>query len=53
MAEPVTFTLSEGTWFLLGVFALLGAIICALEAYWLVIETAYNIRRYLTRRRHD
>jgi hypothetical protein len=51
MSEPVSITLSEGTWWLSGAFALIGVILCALEAYWLAIETAHDLRRYLTRRR--
>jgi hypothetical protein len=52
MSEPVSITLSEGTWWLVGAFALIGVIMCALEAYWLAIETAHDIRHRLTRR-HD
>ena len=51
MSEPVSITLSEGTWWLVGAFALIGVVMCALEAYWLAIETAHDLRRYLTRRR--
>ena len=51
MTDTVTLTLSEGTWWLVGAFALIGVINCALEAYWLAIETAHDLRRYLTRRR--
>ena len=52
MSEPVSITLSAGTWWLVGAFALIGVIMCALEAYWLAIETAHDIRHRLTRR-HD
>ncbi len=53
MTEPVSITLAQQLWWLVGTLALVGAAVCLHEAYWLLIETADAIRRRLTRPRHD
>ena len=53
MSEPVSITLAQQLWWLVGTLALVGAAVCLHEAYWLLIETADAIRRRLTRPRHD
>jgi hypothetical protein len=51
MTDTVTLTLSEGTWWLVGTFAMAGLAVCLLEAYYCIAVLLYDLRRYLTRRR--
>ncbi len=51
MTDPVTFTLAEAWWWVVGTFAMAGLAVCLLEAYYCIAALLYDLRRYLTRRR--
>jgi hypothetical protein len=51
MTDPVTFTLAEAWWWIVGTFAMAGLAVCLFEAYYCIAVLLYDLRRYLTRRR--
>ena len=51
MNDPMTLTLAEKWWWLVGTFAMAGLAVCLFEAYYCTAALLYTFRRYLTRRR--
>jgi hypothetical protein len=53
MTDPVTLTLSEGTWWLVGAFAFAGLVVCLFEAYYCMAGVIDDLRHRLRHPRHD